>query len=105
MEWISVLLLGFFLGMRHSTDADHVVAVTTIVSQQKKLSFAALIGIVWGLGHTFTIFIVGIGIIYLKFTISPHLGLSLEFGVGLMIVILGIISLFHFIPHRKSTET
>jgi high-affinity nickel permease len=33
-----ILLFGFFLGMRHATDSDHIVAVTTIVSRQRKIA-------------------------------------------------------------------
>jgi len=50
--FFSILAIGFFLGMRHATDPDHVVAVTTIVSRQSKLSRAALTGLFWGIGHT-----------------------------------------------------
>jgi hypothetical protein len=32
MNFVSLRLLGLFLGMRHATDADHIVAVATIVS-------------------------------------------------------------------------
>ena len=49
---ISIILLGFFLGMRHATDADHVVAVTTIVSRERTVRHAAWLGALWGLGHT-----------------------------------------------------
>ena len=99
MEWLTVLGLGFLLGMKHSTDADHVVAVTTIVSTQKKLSLASKIGMIWGFGHTLTILVIGSAIIYLQFSISPALGLSMEFSVGVMIVILGLWSLQKFVFH------
>ena len=52
---LAILALGFFLGMRHATDPDHVVAVTTIVSRERTMLHATLIGVLWGLGHTFTI--------------------------------------------------
>lgn len=84
-----VLALGFILGMRHATDADHVVAVSTIVSRERKVSSAALIGALWGAGHTITIFAVGVGIILFTLVIPPRVGLSMEFSVGLMLVLLG----------------
>jgi len=56
----AVLSLGFLLGMRHATDADHVIAVSTIVSRHRNPLAAALIGAVWGLGHTLTIFVVAV---------------------------------------------
>jgi high-affinity nickel permease len=49
--------------MRHATDADHVVAVSTIVTRERSLRYAAAIGAMWGAGHTITIFLVGIAII------------------------------------------
>ncbi len=93
---LGVILLGFLLGMRHATDPDHVVAVTTIVSQQRSLARAARTGILWGIGHTTTIFLVGGAIIVLKLRISsipPRLGLSLEFAVAVMLVVLGLLTL------------
>jgi hypothetical protein len=93
---LSVLALGFLLGMRHATDPDHVVAVTTIVSQQRSLARAARTGALWGVGHTATILLVGGAIIVLKVQlegIPPRLGLSLEFAVAVMLVVLGLLTL------------
>src|SRR5215469_9412986 len=90
---LTIVLIGFALGMRHATDPDHVVAVTTIVSKQQNIRQAALIGILWGLGHTLTIFAVGATIILFKVTIPPRLGLAMELAVGLMLVLLGALSL------------
>ncbi len=93
---LSVLVLGFLLGMRHATDPDHVVAVTTIVSQQRSLARAARTGVLWGIGHTATIFLVGGAIIVLKVQldgIPPRIGLSLEFAVAVMLVVLGLLTL------------
>lgn len=93
---LSVLLLGFLLGMRHATDPDHVVAVTTIVSQQRSLARAARTGVLWGIGHTATILLAGGVIILLKVQIAsipPRLGLSLEFAVAVMLIVLGLVTL------------
>jgi high-affinity nickel-transport protein len=79
--------------MRHSTDADHVVAISTIVSRERGIRNAAFIGSVWGLGHTITIFIVGSLIILFGVEIPPRLGLSMEFSVAVMLVLLGILNL------------
>ncbi len=89
----AILLLGFFLGMRHATDPDHVVAVTTIVSRERTLLHATVIGALWGLGHTLTILAVGSAIILFKLTIPPRLGLSMELCVGLMLILLGVLNL------------
>src|ERR1700681_200487 len=90
---LAIMLLGFVLGMRHATDPDHVVAVTTIVSRERTMLHAASIGALWGLGHTFTILAVGSTIILFKLTIPPRLGLSMELSVGLMLILLGVLHL------------
>jgi hypothetical protein len=90
---VSFLFLGFFLGMRHATDADHVVAIATIVSRERSLAGSALIGLAWGLGHTITVMAVGAAIIVFGVVIPPQLGLSMEFAVGIMLVLLGVFTL------------
>lgn len=90
---ISVFALGLMLGMRHATDADHVVAISTIVSRERHIRSAVWVGVLWGLGHTLTIVVVGVGIIVFTLVIPPRLGLSLEFSVGLMLVLLGALNL------------
>jgi ABC-type nickel/cobalt efflux system permease component RcnA len=86
---LSIVVVGFFLGMRHATDPDHVIAVSTIVSQQRNTKRAALIGIAWGFGHTVTIFAVGSAIILFGLVIPTRMGLAMELSVGLMLILLG----------------
>ena len=93
LSWISMLLLGFLLGMRHATDADHVVAVTTIVSDERSVRRASGIGALWGIGHSITILLVGGAIVAFRLTIPPRLGLALEFSVALMLIALGLMTL------------
>jgi len=90
---LPIAALGFFLGMRHATDPDHVVAVSTIVARYRSAGSAALIGALWGLGHTLTILMVGGGIILFGWVIPPRVGLSMEFAVGIMLILLGIMNL------------
>lgn len=93
VPFVTVVLLGLFLGMRHSTDPDHVVAVSTIISRQGSVASSATIGLLWGLGHTVTIFLVGSAIIVFGVVIPPRLGLSMEFCVALMLILLGVLNL------------
>src|SRR5580693_4283216 len=93
VPFATVILLGLFLGMRHSTDPDHIVAVSTIVSRQRSIRSSATIGLLWGLGHTLTIFLVGSAIIIFGVVIPPRLGLSMEFCVALMLILLGVLNL------------
>jgi hypothetical protein len=90
---LPTLLLGIVLGMRHATDADHVVAVTTIVTRQRRVWDAIRIGALWGVGHTVTILLVGSAIIVLKIVIPPRLGLAMEFVVAIMLIGLGAYNL------------
>lgn len=90
---LAVTALGFFLGMRHATDPDHVIAVTTIVSRHRTTGGAAAIGALWGVGHTLTIMVVGAGIILLGWVIPARVGLSLELSVGVMLIVLGLMNL------------
>ncbi len=93
ISFLGIVLLGLFLGMRHSTDPDHVVAVSTIVSRERSVRQGALIGLLWGVGHTLTIFLVGSAIILFGLVIPPRIGLSMEFSVAVMLVVLGVLNL------------
>lgn len=92
---------SLLLGMRHATDPDHVVAVSTIVSRERSLARAVGIGVAWGIGHTMTILVVGLAMIAFKVAFSPVIGLSLEMAVAVMLVLLGAANLFA----RGSTAT
>src|SRR5213078_1967940 len=86
---LSLISLGFFLGMRHATDPDHVIAVSTIVTRQRTLRAALLIGILWGIGHTLTIVVVGAAIILFSIVIPPRLRLPTQMAVAVMSALLG----------------
>jgi High-affinity nickel-transport protein len=84
-----VLGLGFILGLKHATDPDHIVAVTTFIGKERQLRRACRIGLFWGLGHTIALSIAGIVVIGLKIPISKWLADRLELGVAAMLIILG----------------
>jgi ABC-type nickel/cobalt efflux system permease component RcnA len=103
MNLLTVIGVGFLLGIRHATDPDHVIAVTTIVSRQRSIRHAGLIGILWGVGHTITILLVGAAIILFNLAIPPRIGLAMELAVGLMLILLGVLNLTgvtQWITHR-----
>ncbi|MEO7822264.1 MAG: high-affinity nickel-transport family protein, partial [Gemmatimonadaceae bacterium] len=81
--------------MRHATDPDHVIAVTTIVTSERSLARAARIGALWGLGHSLTILLVGGAIIVFKLAFSLRLGLSMELTVAVMLILLGVLNLMN----------
>ena len=99
---LSIVAVGFFLGMRHATDPDHVIAVTTIVARHRNLLRAAMTGVFWGIGHTLTIFVVGTLIILFDVVIPMRIGLSMEFSVGLMLIVLGAMNVASFLRSSRS---
>lgn len=110
---ISVLLIGFVGGLRHATDADHVAAVSAIVSEKKNLWTAAVVGGFWGVGHTISLFAAGLLAVLLKFQISESVEAKLEAAVGVMLVLLGLNALrkvfaakeIHAHPHEHNGRT
>jgi len=90
---LTIVAVGLFLGMRHATDPDHVIAVSTMLSGERSIPKAVLIGVLWGCGHTLTIVLVGAAIISFGLAMPARLGLSMEFSVGLMLILLGVLNL------------
>ena len=94
MSLFLTFITSLMLGMRHATDPDHIVAVTTIVSRERSVSKAASLGALWGVGHTITLLLVGGAIIAFKIVFDARLGLSLELCVAIMLIVLGLLNLF-----------
>jgi high-affinity nickel-transport protein len=87
---LGVALQGLLMGMRHATDADHAIAVTTIVSRERRLITASRVGIVWGFGHALTVLTVGFAIIVFKIAIPIRLGQAMELVVAIVLILLGL---------------
>jgi len=102
---LSLTLLGFFLGMPHATDPDHVIAVSTIVTRQPTIRAALLIGSLWGVGHTLTIVAVGGAIVLFTIVIPPRLGLTMEMAVALMLIVLGMWNLTGIVEQIRGFRT
>jgi len=108
-----ILLLGLVTGLRHSMEADHIAAVLSVVaSNRKNIRRASLLGAVWGLGHTTSLFIAGLLVLLLAVNISETVSSRMEFGVGIMLLFLGTTtftgwSLGNFLKglrHQKSSH-
>jgi len=97
---MEILILGLLLGVRHAFDADHLVAVTTIVSDYKNPLRAVWVGISWGLGHTLTLFLAGIVLLVLHIQMPPKMAQGFEFLVGIMLLLLGVHTLLSFRRHK-----
>jgi hypothetical protein len=91
-SWLSgasVLGLGLVLGLKHALDADHVAAVSTIVSERRGMRSSSLVGMLWGVGHTLSLLVAGVAVILLHVEISARLASAFELGVALMLIGLG----------------
>ena len=87
------LILGFLLGLKHATDADHVVAVSTIVSEERNVWRGVWIGASWGLGHSTPLLLIGVVILLVKESVLDRyrdVAPILELGVAVMLVALGV---------------
>ncbi|MBI4751997.1 MAG: hypothetical protein HY774_26215 [Acidobacteria bacterium] len=108
---LGVLGLGLVFGLKHATEADHVVAVSTIVSEHKSLGRAAIVGGLWGIGHSISLVVVGLLVLILRIfipdQIAPWLDWAspwLEFGVALMIIGLGANALSKALRKRSDVH-
>ena len=90
MSALAVLTTGFVIGLRHALDADHLAAVSAIVSDRKSIWSSSIVGGLWGVGHTISLFVIGAMVILLKITISETAETYLEAAVGVMLVVLGL---------------
>ena len=111
MSIILFTLFGFLLGIRHAFDADHVAAVSTFAAKTKSIRESSLLGMFWGFGHTISLLLIGLIILLLKITIPKKVTLSLEFVVGVMLVVLGINTILainknkiHLHKHKHAQE-
>jgi hypothetical protein len=90
MTLLPALALGFALGVRHATDADHIAAVGTIATAGASTRRAALAGAWWGAGHSFSVLLVGGALVLLRWPMPSRVALALEFAVALMLIALGV---------------
>jgi len=101
---LPLLGFGFLLGLKHATEADHLVAVSTIVSEHRSLWRSAAVGALWGLGHTASLFVAGAAIIALRVRVPERVATALELLVALMIVLLGTRILYLVLRGRRDVH-
>lgn len=98
---LALLGLGLVFGLKHATEADHIVAVSTIVSEQRSLLRSATVGALWGVGHTISLIVVGIIVLALRVAVPERVAHWMEFGVALMIIGLGTSALLRVRKGRR----
>ena len=87
---VSIVAFGFVLGLKHAIEADHIAAVSTIVSEHPSIIRSSFVGAFWGIGHAISLLVAGAAIVFLHIEISGGVGRALEFGVGIMLIALGV---------------
>jgi hypothetical protein len=85
----SLAALGFVVGLRHAMEADHLAAISAIVTEHRSLLKSSLVGALWGLGHTFALLLAGVGVLLLRYQLSDRMTHAFEVSVGIMLVLLG----------------
>src|SRR5215813_4275299 len=96
---IATLVLWFGLGLQHSFDADHLAAMSTMVGRSGSVSRAAVVGAIWGLGHTVALLAAAMAVLVLRLSVAPAMANTLEVVVGVMLVVLGGDVLLHALRH------
>ena len=104
LSTFAVLGVGLLFGLKHATEIDHVVAVSTIVSQQRNVWRSATVGALWGAGHTVSLLIAGVFVLSLRIAIPASVSNWLEFFVALMIIGLGAAALWSALRKRSDVH-
>ena len=94
LSLFAILGIGLVFGLKHATEVDHVVAISTIVSRHKNVFHSAFVGALWGAGHTLSLLAIAIVVLWFRVAIPERVSGWLEFGVALMIVGLGVSALW-----------
>jgi ABC-type nickel/cobalt efflux system permease component RcnA len=104
LSTLAVLSLGLLFGLKHATEVDHVVAVSTIASEHKSVFRSAVVGGLWGIGHTASLLITGGVVLSLRVAIPERVSGWLEFAVALMIIVLGVSALWRALRHGSKVH-
>ena len=97
---VAFLALGFALGLKHATEADHLAAVSSIVSVRHSIWQSASVGLLWGVGHTAALLVAGFFVIAVGIAIPEQVANLLELLVALMIIFLGTRVLYMILRNR-----
>jgi ABC-type nickel/cobalt efflux system permease component RcnA len=94
LSLVAILGIGLVFGLKHATEVDHVIAISTIVSRHRNVFRSAVVGALWGAGHTISLLVIAAIVLWFRVEIPERVSGWLEFGVALMIIALGINALW-----------
>lgn len=86
----TLLALGFLIGLQHALEADHIAAVSAIARNTASRTVAIAQGCAWGLGHTMALLALVTVVMFSGLSISDNMSHWMEFGVGIMLIVLGL---------------
>ena len=98
------IFIAMYAGFTHAFETDHLLAVSSIVSQRNSTLKSLQDGVFWGLGHSCTILLVGMLMLMLKVQITPHYFQLMEVGVGVMLIVLGMYRLLKLLPFLQGSQ-
>ena len=85
----SILFLGFIVGLQHAFEADHLAAVSVLVSRRRGVLEMTRHGAIWGLGHTVALVLFSGFVLFSPWALPASFGSTLELAVGVLLVALG----------------
>lgn len=94
------LVTALMLGMRHALDPDHVVAVSALVAEERRMWPAARLGALWGLGHLLPLALVGAPVMLLRLQLPAAMENVVDLGVGFLLVVMGVRTLYRLYRER-----
>src|SRR6185295_14804428 len=100
----SLVALGFVLGLRHALEADHLAAISTIVTERRSILSSLVVGGLWGFGHTLALLVAGIGVLLLRYQMINRMAHAFESCVGVMLVLLGA-NVLRTLVHRGASHS
>jgi ABC-type nickel/cobalt efflux system permease component RcnA len=97
-----VLAIALVLGFEHAFDADHIVAVSTIIGNTKSVRKSLFLGTMWGLGHTITLFVVGAVVLALRMVIPQSIVNVFEGAAAVLLIVLGVYVIRGLVIERRA---
>lgn len=104
MSFLALLATALLLGVRHALDPDHLVAVSTLVAEERRLWPAARLGLTWGLGHLLPIALVGLPVLLFRLKLPEGLEHVVDLGVGVLLMALGAHTLWQLVRARLQLD-